>query len=101
MEQEFISVENTAKSLITLPKLQVDANSSSKNSPELFRALNQPTVDQIAQQRNVAILPITGQALSECEVIELPKQVSFICFYNISTRAYTLAKYAKKKKLIV
>ncbi|XP_058799516.1 uncharacterized protein LOC131669003 [Phymastichus coffea] len=74
VEQEFIGIEHNAKPVITLEKLPVDTNSSMKNSPELFRALNQPILNQIAQQpREVEIIPMTesAKASSECEVMKM------------------------------
>ncbi|XP_014218289.1 abnormal long morphology protein 1 [Copidosoma floridanum] len=78
IEHDLTELERSTTALIALEKLPIEVSSK---SPELFKALSQPTLSHVdVTPREVQILKVrpTVQSLSDCEVIELsPKKEAY------------------------
>ena len=78
IDQDLTAIEASTTAVIALEKLPIEAATGIATPSELFKALNQPTLDRVpSQSREVEILdePETIQSLPERDDIEMTVQV--------------------------
>lgn len=91
IEQDLTAIENATTAVIALEKLPIET------SPELFRALNQPTLERIIgtskpteRNRNVEFVEITDNAQTTCT---MPPHQVYHHYIGVTSNYFIVVQY--------